>query len=154
MPPAGVEIAGWGGEDGSDLLGLVDKARTAPRGGPGGRGDPGAQNDVAWLLATCPDPRFRDPDLAVELAGVAIRLVTGDASYWNTLGVARYRAGDWEGAIRALEGSMRLQKGGDSNDWFVLAMAHWQLSDPGQARTWYRRAVAWMDKHQPQNKEL
>jgi hypothetical protein len=33
-------------------------------------------------------------------------------------------------------------------------MAHWQLGETEQARTWYDRAVQWMDKHQPQDEEL
>jgi hypothetical protein len=33
-------------------------------------------------------------------------------------------------------------------------MAHWQLGDRDEARKWYDRAVAWMEKHQPKNEEL
>ena len=43
---------------------------------------------------------------------------------------------------------------GDSEDWFFLAMAHWQLGDKQAARKWYDQAVAWMDKNQPDNVEL
>ena len=49
---------------------------------------------------------------------------------------------------------MELRKGGDSFDWFLLAMSHWQLGDKEEARTWYDRAVEWMDKNQPENEEL
>jgi hypothetical protein len=49
---------------------------------------------------------------------------------------------------------MELRKGGDSFDWFFLAMAHWQLGNQDQARQWYDQAVAWMEKNQPQNEEL
>jgi hypothetical protein len=49
---------------------------------------------------------------------------------------------------------MRLRKGGDSYDWFFLAMAHWRLGDRDKARTWFGRAVKWMDAHQPQDVEL
>ena len=63
-------------------------------------------------------------------------------------------AGDWKAAIAALEKSMELRKGGDSNDWFFLAMAHWQLGEKDKAREWYDRAVQWMDKNQPKNEEL
>lgn len=31
--------------------------------------------------------------------------------------------------------------------WFFLAMAHQRLGDPVEARKWYVRAVAWMDKN-------
>ena len=49
---------------------------------------------------------------------------------------------------------MELRKGGDSNDWFFLAMAHWQLSDKEQARKWYDQAVEWMEKNKPEDEEL
>jgi hypothetical protein len=49
---------------------------------------------------------------------------------------------------------MELRNGGDAIDWFFLAMAHWQLGDKPQARTWYNKAVPWMEKNQPENEEL
>ena len=45
-------------------------------------------------------------------------------------------------------------RGGDSAQWFCLAMAHWQLDNKDEARKWYDRAVAWMDKNQPNDEEL
>jgi hypothetical protein len=53
-----------------------------------------------------------------------------------------------------LQRSLELAKGGDSSEWFFLAMTHWQLSDKVEARQWYDKAVEWMDKNQPQNDEL
>ncbi len=55
--------------------------------------------------------------------------------------------------MSALEKSMELGKGGNSFDWFFLAMAHWQLGDKKQARQWYDKAVTWMDKHKPFGEE-
>jgi len=68
--------------------------------------------------------------------------------------VVHYRAGNWKDAIAALEKSMELRKSGDSNDWFFLAMAHWQLGDQDKVHKWYDRSVQWMDKNQPTNEEL
>jgi WD40 repeat protein len=116
--------------------------------------DAATVNDLAWLLATCPDAKFRDPGRSLELAQKIVRLTPWQGNAWNTLGVAHYRAGDWKAAVAALEKSMELRKGGDGADWFVLAMAHWQLSDKKDARTWYDRAVRWMEKNQPKNEEL
>src|SRR5262249_14656680 len=48
-------------------------------------------NDLAWLFATCPDPKFRDPKRAVELAKKAVELAPKAGGLWNTLGAARYR---------------------------------------------------------------
>ena len=71
-----------------------------------------------------------------------------------TLGVAQHRNGNWQGSIEAVQKSMELRQGGDSFDWFFLAMAHWQLDHKQEARVWYDKAVEWMDKHQPKNGEL
>jgi serine/threonine protein kinase/Tfp pilus assembly protein PilF len=120
---------------------------------------------LARSLAQCDDPRLHDPARAVQLARTATNLAAklnrdrgrfGNelGKFWSTLGVARYRAGDKKGALEALDRSMQLQKGGDSADWFFAAMAHWQLSDKNQARKWYDRAVRWMEKNRPKDKEL
>ena len=102
-------------------------------------------NDWAWVLATCPEAKFRDPRRAAELARKAVELDLRP-SYWNTLGAAQYRAGNFKASLAALEKSMAACKGGDSFDWFFVAMAHWQLGDKDEAGTWYGRAVAWMDE--------
>ena len=70
------------------------------------------------------------------------------------MGLAHYRAGDWKAAIAALEKSMDLRKGGDSIDWFFLAMAHWQLGEKDEARKWYDKAVQWMAVNANDNAEL
>jgi tetratricopeptide (TPR) repeat protein len=90
----------------------------------------------------------------VELAKKATELTPQQGAYWNTLGAAYYRAGQWNESIAALEKSIELRRGGDSNDWFFLAMANWQLGEHAKAREWYDKAVQWMDKNQPTNKEL
>jgi Flp pilus assembly protein TadD len=109
---------------------------------------------MAWLLATCADLKLRDPKRAVELAKKAVEIARKEWAGWNTLGAAHYGAGNWKESVTALEKSMELRKGGDSFDWFFLAMAQWQLGEKDQARQWYDRAVQWMNKNQPQNEEL
>src|SRR5262249_48548790 len=100
-----------------------------------------ARNNLAWLLATCADPNLRDPARAVELAMKAVELAPEEGTYWNTLGVAHYRAGDVKAASDALHKSMGLRKGGDGFDWFFLAMAQWRLEHREEARAWYDKAV-------------
>jgi len=109
-------------------------------------------NNTAWRLAMHPDPKLRDPARAVELAKEAVRLMPD--AHWNTLGAAHYRAGDHQAAVAALEQSMKVRNGGDSFDWFFLAMAHRRLGHGDDAREWYDKAVTWMDKNQPTNEEL
>ena len=75
--------------------------------------------------------------------------------FWNTLGVAHYRAGDWKAAVRALQKSNELLKGNElSFNAFFLAMAHWQLGNKAEARRWHDEAVGWMEKKKPQDEEL
>lgn len=111
-------------------------------------------NVEAWRLATAPDPKERDPKRAVELATKAVELTPRNGDHWNTLGVAQFRAGDLKAAVAALEKSMELRAGGDSFDWFFLAMARWRTGDQDQAREWYARAARWMEDKQPKNEEL
>src|SRR5262249_25105320 len=86
-----------------------------------------AHNELAWLLVTCPDAKFRDPVQAFQLAKKALELAPKNPGCANTLGVALYRAGEWRAATAALERSLDMRKGDDSLSWFVLAMAHWRL---------------------------
>jgi hypothetical protein len=69
----------------------------------------------------------------------------------------RYRAGDWTGTIDAERRSIELDRhpiGGDSRQWFLLAMAHHQLSACDEARNWYDKAVRWMEANGPNAEDL
>ena len=111
-------------------------------------------NAWAWLLATAPDATARNPEEAVKLAKRALELGPQNAAYWNTLGVAQYRAGAWKEASLALQKSMELRNGGDAFDWFFIGMAHWQLGQKEEARMQYERALQWMKENLPQESEL
>jgi tetratricopeptide (TPR) repeat protein len=114
----------------------------------------GLLNDRARQLAEHPDPRARNPDRAVALAGEAVALQPAAGAYWETLGLARYRAGDWRGAADALATWAQLGPPGNGVGAFVLAIVHGRLGRKEVARKWYDQAVAWMDKNQPKNEEL
>jgi tetratricopeptide (TPR) repeat protein len=93
-----------------------------------------AHNNLAWMLATSAETKLRDPARAVVLAKKAVELEPKQGMWWNTLGAAQYRTGDWKATVEALKKSMELRHGGDSFDWFFLAMAHWQLGNKDEAR--------------------
>jgi tetratricopeptide (TPR) repeat protein len=112
-------------------------------------------NELAWLLANCQEVEFRHPARAVERAQKAVELVPGNGSFWNTLGVANYRAGDWSAALAALEKSDELLEGQMfSFNGYFLAMAHCQLGRHDEARQWYAKSVKWMDDNMSNNEEL
>src|SRR5262249_460764 len=96
----------------------------------------------------------RDPRRAVELAKKAVELAPKEGTFWNTLGAAQNRAGNWKAAIEGLNKSMDLRHGGDSFDWFFLAMVHWQLGAKDESRKWYDKAVEWMDKNAKDSEDL
>jgi eukaryotic-like serine/threonine-protein kinase len=114
-----------------------------------------SMNSLAGLLATCPDAKLRDPKRAVALAKEAVELAPRSAWSWQVLGWVRYRTGAWKDSIAALEKSIELREdGGDSFQWFFLAMAHWQVGNKEQARKWYDRAVDWADRIRPADAQL
>jgi predicted Zn-dependent protease len=92
-------------------------------------------NNLASALATCPDPSLRKPSRAVTVAQAVVREAPRNGLFWNTLGAAQCRAGDWAAAHAALERSVELRSGGDSFDWFFLAMACAQRGQVAQAGT-------------------
>lgn len=116
---------------------------------------PMAKNNLAWMLAACPEPKLRDPVRAVELAKQAVAAHPKESTLYTTLGLAHYRAGDWTAARNALQKSLELGQGMGSLFWFgrttlALAMSHWQLGEKEKARTSYHQAVEWMAKNQPE----
>jgi tetratricopeptide (TPR) repeat protein len=115
--------------------------------------DHALNNTLAWFLATSPEPRLRDPALAVRLAKKAVNAEPKSADYRNTLGVALYRNGDDKAAVAELETAMSLRAGGNSDDWFFLAMAYRRLGDNDKAQSYFDRAVQWMDKYRPHDDE-
>jgi protein O-mannosyl-transferase len=57
-------------------------------------------NDLAWLLATNPNPELRDPPEAVRLAEQACKSSGGqEARFWGTLDAAYAAAGRFDEAL-------------------------------------------------------
>jgi tetratricopeptide (TPR) repeat protein/serine/threonine protein kinase len=102
-------------------------------------------DSLAWLLATCPDARFRDPARAVERARQAVELAPKGMyhRFYTTLGVAYYGLGDPKAAVAALGQS----RSPDPVDWLFLALSHAKLGAPEEARQWYDKAVLWLEKN-------
>jgi serine/threonine protein kinase/Flp pilus assembly protein TadD len=103
----------------------------------------------ALFLANAQDSKLRDPKWAVRFAEKALKLTSGEGegSRWRALGIAQYRAGEWKAAIASLGKSNELRNGGDGPVFCFLAMAHWQLGQQKEARSWYEKAVAWIENN-------
>ncbi|MBI3408960.1 MAG: protein kinase [Planctomycetes bacterium] len=111
-------------------------------------------NQLAWFLATCADKEIVNAPEAVAFARQAVSRQPQTGAFWNTLGVACVRAGDWKGAVESLNKSMALRKGGDAYDWFFLAMAYWRLGDHRQAHEWYAKGAEATETVRPEHEEL
>jgi serine/threonine protein kinase/tetratricopeptide (TPR) repeat protein len=113
-----------------------------------------SMNDLAACLSSFSDVKIRDRQRAVELATKAVAAYPKNAEFCFTLGTARYRAGDWKGAIADLERALRLGKADDSENsstGFFLAMAYRQVGDQAKAREWFTKSVAWMEQGKQQD---
>jgi serine/threonine protein kinase/Flp pilus assembly protein TadD len=105
--------------------------------------DASLNDELAWRLGTCPDPKYRDCARAARLAHKAVGLAPEDGKAWNTLGVVLYRAGDWPGSAKAALKSMELTNAVDVRAWLVLAMCQWQLGEKERARQLLQQAARW-----------
>jgi serine/threonine protein kinase len=70
------------------------------------------------------------------------------------LGHARYRAGDWPGALAALQQSLEVWADGSTSCYLFLAMTHWRLGHKKEAQDWFDKAVARMGKNNLQDAGL
>ena len=112
-----------------------------------------ANNDLAWSLVNTPSDPWFDATKGLALARKAVELEPNTWAFLNTLGVAAYRARDWETATQVLQQSITFT-GGGAHDLFFLAMSYWQQGNKKDAREFYARAVAWTEKNKPRDAEL
>jgi tetratricopeptide (TPR) repeat protein len=102
---------------------------------------------IAWQIVTS----GRTGDFAGASVKFAQRAVDSqpESRTWNTLGAALYRSRRFVDAEIALTKSMELdlENRKFAYNVLLLAMTHWQLGDQEKARSWYDKAVAWMDEN-------
>src|SRR5437762_14375071 len=79
-------------------------------------------------MANHADSKLRDLKRALEESKESVELTPRSVDAWQYLGWVQYRAGDWKASIEALEEACKLQQGGDSGQWIVLALAHAKLA--------------------------
>jgi len=101
--------------------------------------------NLAWRLVHRPQEMI-SPEIAVELYRKANDIKPENWDYLNGLGVAHYRAGQWEEAITALTKSTELPGGEHSRNFFFLSMAHWQSGNKAAGANWYNKAIEWIQK--------
>ncbi len=102
-------------------------------------GEPNDMLHLSWLLGTCPDVELRRPEEALRWARRAAEF-SDDPPYLSTLGLSLYRAGDWSGAVTALDRATAERDEPSPRDRLFLAMAHARLGHGAEARHWLDRA--------------
>jgi serine/threonine protein kinase/tetratricopeptide (TPR) repeat protein len=115
--------------------GLIEKFRDT--------NDPYTAYFIARLCALAPDA-VSDPAGPVELAERAVR---ADPSpyFLHTLGLAYYRAGQFDEAIEQLNKSIDGKWNANAANWLVLAMVQHRLGHGNEARKWFDQAARWME---------
>ena len=111
-------------------------------------------NDLAWLLVNALDPKVRDIPQGVSLAVKATKLQPECSTYWNTLGAAYYRAGEFKASVAALDRAINFGAGGNVFDHLFLAAAHAQLGNQEQSRHWLTLAMLEKEKGAAGHSEL
>jgi WD40 repeat protein/Flp pilus assembly protein TadD len=103
---------------------------------------PDAAGHVLWACVLGPGA-VADPAPLVCLAAISRKGEPQDAGRLFVLGLAHYRAGEWEPARQ------RLQEAADADPrrawlcWPALALAEHRLGHTAEARRWLDRAAAW-----------
>lgn len=68
-----------------------------------------AYQSAAWLMATCPEDRFRDPALALKAAQRALELDgQGDYRYLDTLAAAQANAQQYDQALQTMQQALKV----------------------------------------------
>jgi tetratricopeptide (TPR) repeat protein len=98
---------------------------------------------VARICALTPDAEI-DPNKLVQIAERAVQ-AKPVPHHLHTLGLAYYRAGQFDKAIEQLQKSMEGNWKAQVVNWLVLAMAHQRLGHADEARIWFEKAVRWID---------
>jgi eukaryotic-like serine/threonine-protein kinase len=113
-----------------------------------------AHNSLAWAMTS--EPGQTTPfeiARAIDSARLAIALHPEQWMYWNTLGVAAFRAKDWKLAAQSLEKSIALNKPGGAIDFFFLAMTRWHQGKPEEAKQYFEQGATYR-QHNPGDREL
>jgi serine/threonine protein kinase len=105
-----------------------------------------AYNQLAWAMASVPGDPWYDAKEALRLARQAVALNPSHWYFWNTLGVAAYRVGDWPTASEYLEKSIGIN-GGQANDCFFLAMTRWRQGRKREAHQLFQQAIQWIQRN-------
>lgn len=111
-------------------------------------------DNLANLLANCPNLKVRNPELALRLARQASDASPDNPLYLTTVGAAYYRTQQWQSSAETLQKALRNLTYHPSRRELLLSMALKKCGKSEEADKFYRRACALMDQNQPGNTEM
>jgi serine/threonine protein kinase/Tfp pilus assembly protein PilF len=107
-----------------------------------------------WVLKNDPATKQSDAPEIVRLTEKALALGCKFPQVWLILSHAYCRTERWEDAVRALQKAREHVKDDNfSNEFLLLAMAHWHLGHKDEAIHWYREAVR-AEKQRPLDRSI
>jgi tetratricopeptide (TPR) repeat protein len=109
-------------------------------------------HELAYLAHTCVLAPDALPDRARVIQLAEQRLALSSATSFHVewsghiLGLAYYRAGQYEKAVACLDEDLKRQPTWEYavTNWLVLAMAHQRLNHAAEAKRWLDRARQWV----------
>jgi serine/threonine protein kinase/tetratricopeptide (TPR) repeat protein len=105
------------------------------------RGDPNAQNELAWQMATSDDPKLRDGPTAVSLAEKAVMATNRkNPSFLDTLAAAYAEAGQFAKAVSIQQEAIALSQDEGQKKELVFRLELFKANSP------FASAVEWMNK--------
>jgi tetratricopeptide (TPR) repeat protein len=107
--------------------------------------DPTVAYPAGRLCALAPDA-LADPAQAVRWAEWSLASDPKNVFYLHTLGLAHYRAGQFDQAEKRCRESMKINPNwlGIPQNWLVLALICHQQKKPDEARQWLDKATEWL----------
>lgn len=100
-----------------------------------------AHNDYAWLLATCPETKYRNATKALELAQIAVSLGPNIPGVYDTLAASYAEKGEFEKAVHWQEKAIKLQ---DENENTVARKESVKrLGNYIQGKPWRDHMLTW-----------
>ena len=104
-------------------------------------------NNLAWSIVSRQECTRKQADCAIRLVEQCISLNPNESSFLNTLGVARYRSGEFDKAMASLTKSVASLSGADVfYDAVFIAMCQWKLGEYESAREWLSKSRVALDQ--------
>lgn len=97
----------------------------------GGSGNAQVLNNLAWFLATCPDPKVRDGPSAVAFAEKAVARNEGNAGYVpDTLAAAYAEAGQFTNAVKIQKEAIALLRNKEEKEDYASRLRLYESGSP------------------------